>query len=126
MVRSLLGIACGVLVIALLGTMANAVVFHGAATGPMPLPVEALLLLMHLLAAVAGGYLGVAVARRRPATHGFAIGVAYLLAVQIRPDLAGHMTPGAVVQPLWMTGVGMAVALAGAAIGGAARGQAVR
>ncbi len=126
MIRSVLGIAFGVLVIALLGTMANAVVFHGAAAGPMPAPLEAMVLLMHALAALAGGYLGAAIARRRPATHGFAIGVLYLLAVQISPSLPASVFPVPAALPLWLTAMGMVAGLAGAVLGGLARGQAQR
>jgi len=125
-VRSVVGIVFGVLIVTLLGTMANAVVFHGAAAGPMPAPLELLLLLMHGLAAIAGGYMGAAVARRRPATHGLAVGVLYLLAVQLAPQMTVRLIPALVARPLWLTAVGMLVALAGAVVGGTARGQAER
>ncbi len=127
MARSVVAIAFGVLVIALLGVMASAVVFHGATTGPMPAPLEGLVLLMHALAALAGGYLGAAIARRRPATHGLAIGVLYLLAVQIAPSIPmGRLFPPPAEGPLWFTAVGIAAGLAGAVLGGLARGQAER
>jgi len=124
--RSVVGIAFGVLVIALLGVMANAVVFHGATTGPMPAPLQVLVLLMHALAALAGGYLGAAIARRRPATHGLAVGVLYLLAVQFAPSLPVRLFPPPAARPLWLTAVGIVVGLAGAVLGGLARGQAER
>ena len=126
MIRSVVGIALGVLVVALLGTMASAVVFHGATTGPMPAPLEVMVLLMHALAAFAGGYLGAAVARRRPATHGLAVGVLYLLAIQIAPSFPVRPIPASTGRPLWLTAAGMLVGLVGAVLGGVARGQADR
>ncbi len=120
------GVVFGVLVIALLGAMASAVVFHGTAGGTMPAPLAFMLLLMHALAAVAGGYLGAAIARRRPAAHGLAVGVLYLLAAQVAPGLPAHLMPAPVVRPLWLTAAGMAAGLAGAVLGGVARAQAER
>lgn len=126
MVRSVVGIAFGVLIVALLGTMASAVVFHGATAGPMPAPLEVMILLMHALAALAGGYLGAAIARRRPAAHGLAVGVLYLLAIQLAPSLPVRLIPSPAARPLWLTAAGIVVGLAGAVLGGLARGQAER
>jgi hypothetical protein len=123
-VRSVVGIVFGVLVIAALVAMANAVVFHGTAGGSMPAPLEFMLLLMHALAAIAGGYLGAAIARRRPGTHGLAVGVLYLLAVQFAPTIPARLIPTFAVRPLWLTALGIAVGLVGAVVGGIARGQA--
>ena len=122
-VRSVVAIVIGVLVVVLLGTMANAVVLHGAANGPMPVPLEAMVVIMHALAAFAGGYVGAAIAHRRPATHGLAVGVLYLLATQFAPSLPVPLIPWPAASPLWLTAVGMGAALLGAVLGGTARGQ---
>ena len=126
MIRSVVAIAVGVFVIAVLGTMANAVVLHGPAAGPMPPLLELMVLLMRALAAFAGGYLGAAIARRRPAAHGLAVGVLYLLVAQFAPALPVRLIPALSAGPLWLTGLGIVVGLAGAVLGGLARGQADR
>jgi hypothetical protein len=125
-VRSAVGVVLGVGVIALLGAMANAVVFHGGASGPTPALLDFMSLLMHALAAIAGGYTGAAVARRRPAAHGLAVGVLTLLAAQLAP-VPLSITPGpGSTQPLWMTAGVMALTLIGSVLGGAARAEKIR
>lgn len=125
-VRSVAGIVAGLVVVAMLGAMARAVVFHGPVPGAIPLPLALLLLLMYGLAAIAGGYVGAAAAGRRPVAHGFAVGVGYLVAVQLAPSLAARLNPGVGIQPLWLTGAAMGMALLGAILGGSARAQRTR
>jgi hypothetical protein len=125
-VRSALGIACGGGVVAALSTMANAVVFHGAPVAGVPMTLALLLVLMHGLAAIAGGYLAAAIARRRPAAHGFAVGVLYLLAVQFAPATLALVSGAPLSEPIWAATAAMGVTLVGAAAGGGAWGQRVK
>ena len=127
MVRSVAGIVVGCTAVFALGTMAGAVVFHGTPPQAIPgAPLATMLLVMNGLAAIAGGYLAAAVARRRPRTHGLAVGVVYVLVVQLAPPALApftHLTAG---PPLWFTAVATAIVIAGATLGGAARHQIAR
>ncbi len=123
MIRSLVAIVLGGVVIAALGTMAGAVVVHRLPPRGAPAILLFMTLLMRTLAAVAGGYVAGSVARRRPAAHGLAAGVLYLLAIQLlapTPWLATRVTAD---QPLWFAAASLGLALVGAAVGGAAQGQ---
>ncbi len=124
MLRSVAGILGGCIAVFALNIMANAVVLHGgpAPTFP-PLPLTVMLLLMHALAGIAGGYLAGTVAGRRPGAHGFAVGVLFLLVVQVAwaPLHATAHPVGA--QPLWFTAVILGLVVVGATLGGAARGE---
>ncbi len=126
MLRSITGIVAGCGVVFVLNTMANGVVLHGGPTPVIPpFPLTMMLLLMHGLAGVAGGYLAARVARGRPATHGLAVGVLYLIAVQSSwPPLHAAAHPVS-AQPLWFTLAILAVAVVGATLGGGARGEIV-
>ncbi len=118
------GLAAGCALVFALSAMANAVVFHGGAPQRLSVvPIAALLLVMIALAAIAGGYVAAAIARRRPRTHGLAVGVCCVLVVQLSPPwLAGLAMPAA-GQPLWFTAAAMAIVLGGAALGASARAQ---
>ena len=124
MVRSVVGIVVGCAAVFALGTMAGAVVFHG--TPPQGIPgatLATMLLVMDGLAAIAGGYLAAAIARRRPRTHGLAVGVVYVLVVQLAPAALAPFTHPTAGPPLWFTAAATAIVIVGATIGGAARHQ---
>lgn len=127
MLRSVTGIVLGCSVVFVLNTMANGVVLHG---GPAPVipppPLTAMLLLMHGLAGVAGGYLAALVAGRRPATHGLAVGVLYLIAAQLASGPLHSAVHPVAAQPVWFSVAMLAVAAVGSALGGGSRGEIVR
>lgn len=125
MLRSVAGIVGGCGAVLVLGSMANAVVLHGGPVpGLPPLPLAAMLLLMHALAGVAAGYLAAWVSGRRGAWHGFAVGVLYVLMAQLAGGAVQVVVHPVSAQPFWFTAVMLAVVVLGAVVGGAARGQA--
>ncbi len=127
MVRTVAGIAVGCAVVFALSAMANAVVFHGGVpTGLPALPLAVLLFVMNGLAATAGGYTAATIARQRPRTHGLAVGVSYVLIVQLAPPWLTNVAVPAGAHPLWFMAAGMAIVLAGTTLGAAAREQRVR
>ncbi|HVA57894.1 MAG: DUF3792 family protein [Gemmatimonadaceae bacterium] len=126
-VRTVTGIAVGCALAFVLSAMADAVVFHGGPPEALPvLPLAAFLLVMNGLAAIAGGYTAAALARRRPRTHGLAVGISYVLLMQLAPPSLTNLAFPAAAQPLWFTAASMAIVLAGAALGGAARDESGR
>jgi hypothetical protein len=125
-VRSVLAFVLGCAGMTALSAMANAVIFHGGAGGQMPAVLAALLLVMRGLAAIAGGYTAAAIARRRPASHGLAAGVLYVLASQLAPATMGRLSGAPAAQSLGMAAAAIAVTLLGATLGGSARGQVFR
>jgi hypothetical protein len=114
----------GTAVVVALVAMANAVVFHGVAPSGLPVPpLVALLFIMHGLAAFAGGYAAAAIARRRPRTHGVAVGMAYVLVVQFAPPSLINAPPPSAHAPFWFTAAVTLIALAATTLGAAARAQ---
>ena len=125
MLRSGVAFVFGCAAMVALSAMANAVVFHGGAGSHMPPVLTGMLLVMRGLAAIAGGYLAAAIARRRPSAHGLAAGVLYVFAAQFAPRTMAALSGAPASQPLGAAAAAIAVTLIGAILGGAARGQMV-
>lgn len=124
MLRSVAGILGGCILVFVLIIMANAVVLHGGPAPTLPpAPLTFMLLLMHALAGIAGGYLAGLVAGRRPGPHGFAVGILFLLLVQAASGPLRAAAHPIGTQPLWFTAVILGLVLLGATLGGAARGE---
>ena len=124
MLRSVGGVVGGCFAVLALSAMANAVVLHGGPAPALPpFPLAVMLLLMHGLAGIAGGYLAGLAAARRPMAHGLAVGVLYLMAVQFAPGRVRAVAHPVAGQPLWFTATLLIVMLVGTTLGGAARGQ---
>jgi hypothetical protein len=122
--RSVAGIVGGCFAVLALSAMANAVVLHGGPAPALPpFPLAAMLLLMHGLAGIAGGYLAGLLAGRRPKAHGLAVGLLYLLAVQLASSRVRAVAHPVAGQPLWFTATLLVVMVVGTTLGGAARGQ---
>jgi hypothetical protein len=125
--RSVTGIAVGYGTVFVLGTMANSVVLHGGPSPSLPpAPLIVMLLLMHGLAGIAGGYLAAFIAGHRPASHGLAVGVLYLIAEQVASGGLREAAHPVGVQPLWFSAAILGVVVLGATLGGGARGEVVR
>ncbi|MDE3217074.1 MAG: hypothetical protein KGO03_11770, partial [Gemmatimonadota bacterium] len=124
MLRSVAGILAGCILVFLLSLMANAVVLHGGPAPTLPpLLLTAMLLLMHALAGTAGGYLAGLVAGRRPGTHGFAVGVLFLLVVQVAAGPLRTAAHPVGAQPFWFRALLLGLVVVGTTLGGAARGE---
>jgi hypothetical protein len=122
-VRSVVAIVLGGAAITALTAMANAVVFHGSTAAHMPPMLLAILLVMRGLAAIAGGYVSAAIARRRPVAHGLAAGVLYVFAMQLAPGTLALLSGASTPQALGTAATAIGITLVGAGLGGGARAQ---